>query len=202
MGSVIARSPGKAYVVLLSHQLEAIRNDFIAAIQYGYRTLSQNGIDVVLPSPLRLLVDRTNFYAFGGDRAKHERCLRMIASIFKENALPNDLLSVTLRRSLEGQSDLVQQANAKSNYFDLRTLYSTVLEKPKSKNDIDSIQVAADGNNDTPPFPPHSTAEKSGTTGVASTGWSSFPAPTKEQLSTQPGTLPTLHLENILLYSR
>lgn len=157
----------------------------------------------------------------GGDVAKYEMCLRMITFISKENVLPNDPLAITLKRAFENQDNLVQQTDldqliathgsglekglqrlaparlpteSYSTIDQLRKLYHAVLDERQHNIYLKFSQFDERSPGLTPPFSQHPTTGKSGVPGVASTGWPGFPAPTKEPLSTQPGTLSPLRL--------
>ncbi|KAH6637161.1 hypothetical protein F5144DRAFT_611768 [Chaetomium tenue] len=209
VGSVVARSPGKAYIVLLSHQLEAIRGDYAAGLD-EHSGLSRDRTTAFLPSPLRPLLGRAQDFYMVGDVVNYERSLRMIISIAKENVLPHDPLAVAFRGVLGNQSGSVQQTDLEKliaihglglervlqstlradNGSDLAlvslgALYKTVEKALRDKNDAEPSRVAAYSGGLPPHFSESSTAWESATTKVAFTGRSSFSAPTKEPPPTQ-----------------
>jgi len=209
VGSVVARSPGKAYVVLLSHQLAAIQSERSEVVQHKNSTSNQAGISVSLPSPLRLLLDRAHGYYLAGNVAKRERCLQMVISLSKQGTLPNDPLAVTFKRALEDweragdwvrqidfeqiiaihgsdlEKDLQFPVNSqpasglRNTIHYLRSLYQRILEELPSRNASEGNQLA-DGE-------PKPTREPS-------TVWPTLPVSTQQPILIHPGTLNSLYL--------
>ena len=164
MGSVVARSPGKAYVVLLSHQLEAIQEGS-EVTQHEGSSSHQTKTVVSLPSPLRILLDRAHGYHMAGDFANQKRCIEMIISISKQDVLPDDPLAVAFKMALEDRKKLGHgydsgsleqmivihgskieedlQHPEGSVFGDLKNFYHRALDELSSRNAKERGQLAA-----------------------------------------------------------
>jgi hypothetical protein len=100
VGSVVAKSPGKAIFVLISQLFEQIQTN----------TSRADG-SVRLPSPVLALLDQAQYYHVAGNDKAARRCLSEVYSLVSQNDRLTDPLSLILKRLFDASGERSSQLN-------------------------------------------------------------------------------------------